>query len=261
VRKSWVLLLLVSVVFSACGDDDGVEGPNNRFSAQDTFSVDVTKSSRRGLNLQAASGSITVSGLPGATAVSVFAITRVESDSQADADARISQIEVEVDSTADAVLVETVQPNNTQGRNYIVDYTITCPVDFQVVVASANGSIVVRDIDGGVSIGAANSGVVLDDVVGDTEVILANGTIDGRVTIPTNGTINMNAANGKINLEIPQSTSAQFLAVAGNGSVTVVGLFLQNSVIEPNRVSGVLGAGDGTVTLNAANGEIYVEGF
>jgi len=259
-RTSWLLSLLALVLFSACGED-GVEGPNNRFSAQDTFAVEVTKASRRELNLQAASGSITVSGLPGATAVSIFAITRVESDSQADADAGISQIEVEVDSTADAVLVETVQPTNTQGRNYIVNYTITCPADFQVVVASANGSIVVRDIKSGVSIGAANSGIVLEDIVGDTEVILANGTIDGRVTIPTNGTININAANGKIDLEIPQSTSAQFLAEALNGSVTVVGLFLQNAVIEPNRVSGVLGTGDGTVTLKADNGEIYVEGF
>jgi DUF4097 and DUF4098 domain-containing protein YvlB len=254
------LSLLALILVGACGED-GIEAPDNRFSAQDTFAFDVTKASRRELTLQGVNGAITVSGLPGATAVSIFAITRVESESQADADARISQIEVKVDSTVNAVLVETVQPKDTQGRNYIVNYTITCPADLQVVVAYANGTTLLQDINNSVSIGAANSEVVLEDIVGSAMVSLANGSIDGRVTIPTGGTIGMAMANGEINLEIPKSTSAQFHAETANGSVTVVGLDLQGAVIERYKVTGTLGSGDGTISMTMANGTIYVECF
>jgi hypothetical protein len=259
-HRPWVILMVLLILSSAC-DDDGVEGPDNRFSAQDTFVYDVTKASRRELNIQAVNGSITVTGSPGAAAVSIFAITRVEAASQADADARISQIEVEVDSTVDAVLIETLQPTNTEGRNYIVDYEISCPPDLQVAAAYANGSTIVRDLGNSVSIGAANSEVTLDNHSGSAMVGMANGSVDARITMPPGGLIGVTTGNGEIDLAIPLSTSAQFLAETANGGVTVVGLNLQGGVVEPNKVTGTLGDGNGTISLIVSNGTIYVEGF
>lgn len=261
-HRYWILLMALLILLSGC-DDDGVEGPDNRFSAQDTFAYDVTKASRRELNIQAVNGSITVTGSPGAAAVSIVAITRVESDSQADADARISQIEVEVDSSSSdvAVLIETLQPSDTEGRNYIVDYEIRCPADLQVAATYANGTTLVRDLGNSVSIGAANSDVTLDNLSGSAMVGMANGSVDARITMPPGGTIDITTGNGEIDLAIPLSTSAQFDAETANGGVTVVGLNLQGGVVEPNRVTGTLGDGNGTISLIVANGAIYVEGF
>jgi len=262
-RTSVVLTILVLIMIAGCGDDD-IGSPNNRFSAQDTFAVDVTKAARRELDLSGVNGTISITGASSATTISVFAVTRVESDTQADADARLPQIEVNVDSTVNnntVVNVETIQPTNTEGRNYIVNYTITLPRDFNIVVNSANGDVPLKNINGIVSVNLANGSVLLDGIVGNTAINAANGSIEGRVTLPVSGAIDMNLANGKINLEIPQSTSAQFHAEVGSGGVTVVGLFLQDAVIERYRVTGTLGNGDGTIDLNIANGEIYVEGF
>jgi DUF4097 and DUF4098 domain-containing protein YvlB len=259
-RTSVVLTLLALITIASCGDDD-IGSPSNQFSAQDTFIVDVTKATRRGLNLTGVNGSVSITGVSGATSISVFAVTRVEAPTQADANARLPQIEVQVDSTALAVIVETNQPKNTEGRNYVVNYTITVPQDFSIVINSANGDVKLKDINGIVSVNQANGNVKLDDIVGSTTVGMANGSVEGRVTLPLSGTLDINLANGEIDLEIPQSTSAQFRAEVGNGSVTVVGLNLQNAQVERYRVTGTLGGGDGTIDLDIANGEIYVEGF
>jgi hypothetical protein len=252
----WVVLVLVA----ACGDDD-VESPDNRFSASDTFAVVVTQSSRSGLDLTGINGTIAVEGVAGATAISVYAIARVESDSQADADARISQITVSVDSTGVAVLVETQQPSNTEGRNYVVDYAITVPQSFNLFVTGVNGSVPLEGIEGFVTVDLTNGSVTLDDIVGGTTVNLVSGRVDGRVTIPPSGELDVDVASGIVNLGIPISTSAQFEAVTGSGTVTVVGLNLQGAVVERNRVTGTLGGGDGTVSVTAAVGDIIVEGF
>jgi hypothetical protein len=256
----WLLPLLVPVLIAACGDDS-VESPENRFSARDTFAVDVTKSSRSELDLTGINGTIAVKGVAGATAISVRAIARVESDSQADADARISQITVDVDSTGDAVLVETQQPSNTGGRNYVVDYTVTVPRSFNVFVTGVNGSVPIEGIDGFVTVDFTNGSVALNGIVGGTAVNLVSGRIDGRVTIPPSGELDVDVASGFVKLGIPISTSAQFEAVTGTGTVTVVGLNLQGGVVESNRVTGTLGGGDGTVSVTAAVGDITVEGF
>jgi hypothetical protein len=260
-RASVVFLLVMSsLLFSACGDD-GVESPEKRFSAQDTFAVDVARASRKELDLYGVNGTIIVEGSPGATAVSVFAVMRVESDTQADADAHLAQLGVQVDSTDQAVLVETTQPTQSGGRNYIVNYTVTLPQGFNVVVNNANGNVTLRRVVGIISIDLGNGAVSLDNDEGSTAINLANGTIGGRVTLPPGGEMSMNLANGNVNIEIPQSTSAQFHAETGIGSVTVVGLYLQGAVIEQDRVTGTLGGGDGTIDLSVANGDIYVEGF
>jgi hypothetical protein len=261
-RTSAVLSLAFALVVAACSDDE-IVGPDNRFSAQDTFAVNVTNASRQELILSAVNGTVSITGVSGATAISIFAVKRVEAPTQADADARISGIDVNVDSTStpDALTVETDQPNNTAGRNYLVYYAITVPDDFNLVVNAANGEVTLKDINSPVTVNQANGTVLLDDIVGTTQVGMANGTVDGRVTMPTGGTIDFNLANGEIALEIPQSTSAQFSAEVEIGSVTVVGLNLQNAQVERNRVTGTLGAGEGMIDLDIANGEIFVEGF
>jgi len=259
-RTTVFFFLLAVFLISAC-DDDGIEAPQNPFAAQDTFDVTVTKSSRRELDLRAVNGTISITGDAGATTISVFAIKRVEAPTQADADARVRQIEVVVDSTGDAVLVETVQPSKTEGRNYIVNYEVQVPRDFNIVVTGANGDVALDDINGIVSVTMANGRASLAGVVGSTTVILANGAIDGQVTLPLGELLDMRVANGEIDLMIPQSTSAQFHAEVEIGSVTVVGLNLQDAVVERRRVTGRLGAGDGAVSLIVANGDIFVEGF
>ena len=144
----FVALMIVSVM-TAC-DNEVILVDRNKFSAQDTFSVDVTKASRQELVLRGVNGTISVTGASGAGTISIFAVKRVEAPTQSDADKRLSEIDVTVDSTTtpDALTVETVQPKDTDGRNYLVYYTVTVPQDFNIVVNAANGEVTLKDISG-----------------------------------------------------------------------------------------------------------------
>ncbi len=90
--------------------------------------------------------------------------------------------------------------------------------------------------------------------------MLFNGTIDGEVTLPSDGEIKFDTFNGAINLSIPVSTSAHFFASVVNGSINITNLDL-DVLQSPNPLEGTLGAGAGMITLEVDNGDINVSGF
>jgi DUF4097 and DUF4098 domain-containing protein YvlB len=92
-------------------------------------------------------------------------------------------------------------------------------------------------------------------------VDLINGDIDGKVTLPLDGTIHMGITNGSIDLDIPQNTSAEFTAGVTNGSISVSNLELRNRVETSKSLTGTLGDGRGTISLNTTNGNIMVTEF
>ena len=100
------------------------------------------------------------------------------------------------------------------------------------------------------------------DIFGDAVVNLVTGNIESKVTLPLNGTIEMNTFVGDINLDIPVNTSADFSAMVNDGSIDVANLVLQDEVSTSDSVSGTLGGGEGMITLESEfAGDINVTGF
>ena len=91
---------------------------------------------------------------------------------------------------------------------------------------------------------------------------LVAGTIEGEVTLPLNGAIDMKTVTGDINLVIPVNTSAEFSAAVNIGSISDSNLVLQNEVRTATFLSGTLGSGQGTITLETeVIGNISVSGL
>jgi hypothetical protein len=117
-------------------------------------------------------------------------------------------------------------------------------------------------MDKEVSVTNTAGDVVLIGIVGDARVSLLTGNIESEVTLPLNGTIEMDTFIGDINLDIPVDTSADFSAMATDGSIDVVNLVLQDEVSSSDSVSGTLGSGEGLITLESEfGGDINVTGF
>jgi DUF4097 and DUF4098 domain-containing protein YvlB len=129
------------------------------------------------------------------------------------------------------------------------------------MVANINGNVRIDSVNNTISIGHVNGNVNLDEIAANTSVNLVNALIVAKVTLPLNGTINMDNTNGGIDLEIPVNTSANFSANVTNGAITVSNLVLQNPISTATSLSGTLGAGQGTITLTVVNGNIDVSGF
>jgi len=251
-------LALATALLTACGDVNGgdfvVEGgrlPNWPWPwsaaadvfVHDTFAEEVPVQGHLRIRLDAVNGQVSIAGEPGADSVRVAAELRVGSYSIPDAQVGLDQLEVRVTDRPDEVLVQTLQPHDAKGRQYLVKYTITVPSDLVVDVIQVNGHVTLE--------GTENSFFVS----------VVNGSIDTTAGLAADGEIKLTTVNGDIDLRIPTSTSAAFSAFADNGAVTYDNLVFESLVHTSHSLTGTLGDGTGLIALDTGNGSFAVAGF
>ncbi|MDH5534033.1 MAG: DUF4097 domain-containing protein [Betaproteobacteria bacterium] len=227
-RLILVSSLLGLLLASGCGGGDG-GSVDTRPWAEEPFSFEVPAGTDlAALELTGFNGSIAVSGAPGVDPISVTGLRRVQADTIEDANLHLADLKVEVSTPSGTkVLVKTVQPSVSAGRNYVVDYTISLPQDFDCTIRSLNGEIT------------------------------------ASLTLPPSGTVDIRVTNGNIDLRIPQSTSAAFTASVAIGSITLTNLTLVDDPgSTPNARIGTLNppSAGGTISLHVVNGTITVHG-
>jgi DUF4097 and DUF4098 domain-containing protein YvlB len=262
-----VLLALsaASLIWIACSSDKTVDSEGNvnntDFVAEESFSfrVDVTTHSR--LRLEGVSGTVAITGEEESDSVLVTGERRVGSESMQDAEAHLPLLQVSVQEIGNEIYVKTTQPQQTHGRSYVVDYTISLPEGFVVSVSHVTGIVSISSVKNSVSVNHVTGQVLLDEISGSSVVSLVTGGIEAEVTLPQHGTINFNLVTGNMDLDIPQSTSAEFSASVVTGTISTSDLFLQNPVSNPGSLTGTLGSGEGTILLNVVTGSVNVQGF
>lgn len=260
-----VALLFVSLtLFVSCNNtvtqvDDNVS--NTDFVATEAFHFSIAVQNQTMFSIAGINGNISISGVSNTDSVIITGQKSVGSESIADAQASLQNLEVIVQDLANEVAVETNQPDETGGRNYTVNYLISLPKHFMISAANVNGSVSVDSINNTVNTANVNGGIILTDIVGSSAVSLVNGQIEAKITLPLNGSINMATVNGSIELQIPISTSAELSAGLVNGNISTTNLMLQNPVITSTSLTGTLGNGEGTIALATVNGNINATGF
>jgi hypothetical protein len=159
------LYLLTSIILTSCGGGGGgdfnVNFPpldtfppvsNPDFEAAEVFSDEVPVVNHTQFNLTGIEGVVSVTGISGATSVMITATKRVQSGSLQDAEAHLQELEVNVQDLATEIRVETIQPLDDGGRNYIVDYTITLPVFLETHVENTGGIVTLDSINNDVTV-------------------------------------------------------------------------------------------------------------
>jgi hypothetical protein len=233
------------------------------FEEKEPFSFEVTVDNHDQFNLLGVNSEIIITGESGADSVMITAIKIVQSTiSTLDAKEHLQELEVDWESVANTVSVETIQPKDTAERNYRVDYTITLPKYFKIQVNSVNAVVTLNSIENDVTVNIANGEVTLLNIYGSALVNLANGAIDSEVALPLQGTIDLKVATGgHIHLAIPINTSAEFSANTLFGNINVSSVFVfQDEVKTSTSLSGTLGSGQGMISLGTM-GDISVSGF
>ncbi|MDH3221964.1 MAG: DUF4097 domain-containing protein [Gammaproteobacteria bacterium] len=236
---------------------------NQNFSAQEPIAIDINVVNHNELLLNGKHGNVSVSGLPGATSITVTGMKRVLSESVQDAQAHLQDLTVTAQDLTTSALLKTNQPQCELGRGYIVDYTIMLPDFFLVRVNNNGGDVAIDSIDNEVSINNIAGTVTLMDIVGSAAVNMVSGNIVAEITsLPLYGTIQMKILTGDINLEIPTTTSANFTARVFTGNITLTNLVLLSPVVTPSLVTGILGTGQGNIDLETeVIGDIDVLGI
>jgi hypothetical protein len=227
--------VLATYPLVACdGDNGALTGPCCDAEASASFNFQLDATNRVQFRLIGVNGRMLVTGVSVGEQFVVRGERRVESSSQADAEASLNDLQVEITETADEIIVRTVQPTNTGNRNFIVDYELLVPERLAANITNVNGEITVDDFDGGASVTNVNGLVIVRDIEGDTAVSLVNGNIDADLRIEDDGSIDLVNVNGTIDL--------------------------QNEVRSPTSLTGTLGNGEGTIRLESTNGSITITG-
>jgi len=229
-----VLLILTLLISFGCADvgvnpQVNVNGlgvtDDTKVKAHKSFFHTIDLTSQTFLKVEGINGSVSVKSVSGSNQVSISGEKIVSSTTYQDASSHLKDIIIEIDELTNELLVKTVQPQFLDGRTYTVNYTINVPSHISVMVTNINGEI------------------------------------NGRISVPLNGTLDMSLQNGIIELDIPQNTSADFAASSVNGIISVHNLTLHNRVATGHSLLGTLGDGQGVISLGTTNGKIEVIGY
>lgn len=250
-------VLAVALGLSAC-DGDPFSGGQQ---AQEEFFFEEDATGRTEFRLEGINGNIDVIAESGTEDFVVGGFKFVRSSSRADAEEQLDRLEVVVSVEGDAIVVRTEQPSDTQGRTFEVEYNLIVPERLEGSIRNVNGNILIDSMEDDVDATTTNGNISLQDHFGSAEVRATNGNLDATVTLPQGGVLDMSTTNGSLDLDIPASTSANFVARVANGSITTSGLSLDNAQSTPLSLTGVLGDGDGEIDIETVNGNIVVRGF
>ena len=266
-------LTLILILLTACGgggietnfsvNNDGFDFQSSepKFFAKETFYSELPIVNHIRIRLEAARGDIEIEGQDDANSVTVIAQKSVGSDSLEDAEMHLNELEVLVTDEVDEILVQTLQPENTLDRKYIVNYHIIIPNYLETEVNLNNGDVDIIDVQNSVMVDGVNGDVFLSNIFGNAFADLTNGSINSTMDLPLNGEIIMSTDNGSIDLSIPTSTSAIFAASVTNGSIDTSNLEFDAAVQTPQSLTGTLGNGEGVIELDTVNGNISIVGF
>lgn len=259
-KVSFVFLVILSLLLG-CNLFDSNEDTINRTDrrAEASFSYNIPITGQTVFRIEAVNGSITMGGSSTENVV-ISGVKAVGSETIEDAEERLADLEIRVSEGGNTIQVETIQPENTRGRSYTVDYEITLPGNLESVVLQVNGTVFIEGMRADLETELVNGEVELQDIEGSVAVSVVNGNILSEVALPAGGTLAQSIVNGEIELSIPDTTSADFSASINNGNISLSGLTLENQSITSRTVTGTLGNGNGTINLQVVNGEILVRG-
>lgn len=262
-RRAGITLALTLTLLAACGDVgnvhvDGSDWPNGprwenwpwpwhstaASTATDTLSETIPVTGQRRFRLAAVNGGVAIQGETGVSSVQLTAELQVGSqEGWQDAQAGLSELDLRVTDRGDEIFVQTLHPENLQGRQYRVNYIITVPRHMEVDVHQANGHV---------TIGNVENSVYVD---------LGNGNIDCTTALPAHGEVLLTAGTGDLALQIPHSTSAALSARVGIGTITWHNLEFTSTAHTSRSLTGTLGEGKGLIDLETGTGSIAITGY
>jgi hypothetical protein len=258
-RKAILLFpVLMFIFFTAC-DDNSVN--NTRYTATESFEYSFNLENQNMLRMVVLNSEININGVEDLTVISITGEKKVISNNPQDAQEQLEFLELTVSNLTNIIYIETDHPNNSGGREYTVDFEILVPMDFLLNINNVNGTVRIDSLENDIVITLVNGNVIFNDIYGNCFIDIVNGQFIGNIEMPLNGINNIAVVNGLIDLAIPQSTSSEFSATVLNGNISIMNLNMSNQEITENSVTGILGNGDGNISLNVTNGNIEVLGY
>ena len=210
--------------------------------------------------------------------VRILATKQAEGHTLDDAKKRLASTEIIISEGEGRIDVRTEPPEEGGDRGgQSVDYELTVPRKIDLELASRNGDIQVRSVEGAVSVEMTNGSIRIEDVQGAISAGTTNGDIDFEavqgpvLTRSVNGDIEMElltvgtddkwvearCTNGGIRLVLPKGTKARLKAQTTTGDIeTDFPVPVSARGVIGESIEGDVNGGGGGISLETVNGDI-----
>ena len=179
----------------------------------------------------------------------------VSARTQAEAEERFAQIQLDAITQNDTLYLD-VQPPET----FRALLSLTIPFQTVCIVRQVTGSTIVSNLRATFT-GEGLQTTSLISHVGSSRILGLGGNISVQIVLPDSGYCNVQTETGDINLQIPSSTSATLSAKTRIGTISFTNLTIDSLNQIPMSLTGSLGAGLSAITLDTKAGNITIVGF
>lgn len=217
-------------------------------------------------------GRVSISNINGDVHINVWDRNEVKVDAvkRAFRPERLSEVTIEVNNTADSILIKTKYPErnlNFESRSRennpaSVEYTLTIPRGARLDGAElVNGSLDIEGVQGDVHASLVNGEVKAGGLGGEVKLSTVNGRVEANVAaLDAAKGVTLSSVNGSIVLIVPSGASAQVKASTIHGGITNdFGLAVEDGQYVGHNLSGQIGSGGPRIRLNNVNGSIAIK--
>ncbi len=256
----WLISLLFALVLLVFPSASKGQTYNNRENFNQTYPLTQN-------------GRVSISNINGEIIIDTWERNEVKVDAVKifeDCDRKI-QIDIKVDARPDSVKIETEFGKQDWGngnRNWNrckrsqVDYKLTVPVNARLdEVESVNGEVKITGAKGFVKASTVNGELTAQNLANSAELSTVNGTLEATFDrLENNGSLKLEAVNGRLRLSIPSDADATVKADTVNGNISNdFGLPVKKGEYVGRDLYGRLGSGNVGIKLSTVNGTIEIK--
>ncbi|HKJ17578.1 MAG TPA: DUF4097 family beta strand repeat-containing protein [Xanthomonadales bacterium] len=211
------------------------------------------------LNVENINGDITVTAGSG-NKVIVIATKKADDQDYLDG------MEIHVKASSSRISLRTEHPKSSRrwfgtNSNGSVSFEIIAPAGANLdSIETVNGEIEIAGIEGDVSADTTNGDIHISDLRGNLEADTVNGSVNATfASLGGDQRVSAETVNGRIQLKLPENTSAKVDAGTVNGGIDAddFGLHVDKGFLGRD-CSGEIGDGDARIKLSTVNGAIKI---
>lgn len=214
------------------------------------------------ISLDNVNGDVEITGTSGNT-VEITAFKKAGSESY------LQEIEIRIEHSADAILIETEHPNSGikgmfnwgKDSSGSVHYTLSVPASAKLDgIESVNGDVSIAGVGGAVKAGTVNGAVTVSDIAADAELETVNGSVSASFRqLRGQQKANCESVNGKLVVTLPDDAGVSVTAETINGGIDGSDFNLKvDKGFVGRDLEGEVGDGSARLSLSTVNGSIKI---
>lgn len=253
-------LLSSILIFFACSEDKSVSPKILENVAEKVFGT-ISIENQTHLYVKNDSGGVYLYGYPNHDVIETMLYRTVSAESKKMAEQRLADIELQHEKSDERITIATMI-NTQPGRlHYTSWYSLEIPNKMVLDVSGVWEDVTIFDMDTTLAVRDVRHNIAIVRQSGSAFVNTLDGDIYMEIALPDSGYCQGKTGGGDIVVRVPRETSATIRLKSREGPVSVNNLKVTNEVNAPGSVEGIIGLGEGEITLETARGSIILSGF